>query len=68
VKAHRRDAVEIARLPQSGDPTAVYIPTVEDEAVREARPLPAARWMRLLCDLVAVCLTTHTNTCILRNG
>jgi len=56
VKTDRRDAVELARLLRSGDLTAVYVPTVDDEAsdtlaecryahapsikARRARPLP----------------------------
>ena len=35
VKTDRRDAVEIARLLCSGDLTPVYVPCVEDEAVRD---------------------------------
>ena len=35
VKTDRRDAVERARLARSGDLTAVYVPTVEDEARRD---------------------------------
>jgi hypothetical protein len=35
VKTDRRDAVPLARLARSGDLTAVYIPTVEDEAMRD---------------------------------
>jgi transposase len=35
VKTDRRDAVQLARLARSGDLTAVYIPTVEDEAMRD---------------------------------
>lgn len=35
VKTDRRDAVELARLLRSGDLTAVYVPTVEDEAIRD---------------------------------
>ena len=35
VKTDRRDAVEIARLLRSGDLTHVYVPSVEDEAVRD---------------------------------
>lgn len=35
VKTDRRDAVEIARLLRGGDLTAVYVPTVEDEAIRD---------------------------------
>ena len=33
VKTDRRDAVQLARLARSGDLTAVYVPTVEDEAI-----------------------------------
>jgi transposase len=35
VKTDRRDAVEIARLMRSGDLTSVYVPVVEDEAIRD---------------------------------
>jgi transposase len=35
VKTDRRDAVQLARLARSGDLTAVYVPTVEDEAIRD---------------------------------
>jgi len=35
VKTDRRDAVEIARLLRSGDLTNVYVPRVEDEAIRD---------------------------------
>jgi transposase len=35
VKNDRRDAVELARLLRSGDLTGVYVPTVEDEAIRD---------------------------------
>jgi transposase len=35
VKTDRRDAVEIARLLRSGDLTSVYVPRVEDEAIRD---------------------------------
>lgn len=35
VKTDRRDAVELARLLRSGDLTRVYVPTVEDEALRD---------------------------------
>ena len=34
VKTDRRNAVDIARLLRAGDLTSVYVPTVEDEAVR----------------------------------
>src|SRR6266480_4700054 len=35
VKTDRRDAVTLARLLRSGDLTPIYIPTVEDEAIRD---------------------------------
>ena len=35
VKNDRRDALELARLLRSGDLTRVYVPSVEDEAVRD---------------------------------
>ena len=35
VKPDRRDAVHLARLMRSGDLTPVYVPTVEDEAIRD---------------------------------
>jgi transposase len=35
VKTDRRDAVQLARLMRSGDLTSVYVPTVEDEAIRD---------------------------------
>jgi transposase len=35
VKTDRRDAVQLARLMRSGDLTPVYVPTVEDEAMRD---------------------------------
>lgn len=44
VKTDRRDAVELARLLRSGDLTAVYVPTAEDEAMRDlCRARDAAR-------------------------
>jgi transposase len=44
VKTDRRDAVEIARHLRSGDLTAIYIPRVEDEAIRDlCRARDAAR-------------------------
>jgi transposase len=44
VKTDRRDAVEFARLLRSGDLTAVYVPSVEDEALRDlCRARDAAR-------------------------
>lgn len=35
VKTDRRDAVTLARLLRSGDLTSIYVPTVEDEAIRD---------------------------------
>jgi transposase len=35
VKTDRRDAVQLARLMRSGDLTPVYVPQVEDEAIRD---------------------------------
>ena len=35
VKTDRRDAVQLARLLRAGDLTPVYIPTVDDEAIRD---------------------------------
>jgi transposase len=35
IKNDRRDAVELARLLRSGDLTQVYVPAVEDEAIRD---------------------------------
>jgi transposase len=35
VKTDRRDAVQLARLARSGDLTRVYVPQVEDEAIRD---------------------------------
>jgi len=35
VKTDRRDAVELARLMRSGDLTSVYVPGIEDEAIRD---------------------------------
>ena len=35
VKTNRRDAVQLARLARSGDLTVVYVPKVEDEAIRD---------------------------------
>jgi transposase len=35
VKTHRRDAMQLARLARSGDLTIVYVPRVEDEAIRD---------------------------------
>ena len=35
VKTNRRDAIKLARLMRSGDGTAVYVPAVADEAMRD---------------------------------
>jgi transposase len=35
VKPDRRDAMQLARLARSGDLTVVYVPKVEDEAIRD---------------------------------
>ena len=44
VKTDRRDAVTLARLLRSGDLTSVYVPTVDDEAIRDlCRARDAAR-------------------------
>jgi len=44
VKTDRRDAIDLARLLRSGDLTHVYVPTVEDEALRDlCRARDAAR-------------------------
>jgi len=44
VKTDRRDALELARLLRSGDLTPVYVPRVEDEAIRDlSRARDAAR-------------------------
>ena len=44
VKTDRRDALELARLLRAGDLTSVYVPSVEDEAIRDlCRAREAAR-------------------------
>ena len=44
VKTNRRDALELARLSRSGDLVRVWVPSVEDEAVRDVcRARDAAR-------------------------
>ncbi len=44
IKNDRRDAVEIARLLRSGDLSSIYVPRVEDEAIRDlCRARDAAR-------------------------
>jgi transposase len=35
VKTDRRDAAQLARLLRSGDLTSIYVPTVDDEAIRD---------------------------------
>jgi transposase len=52
VTTDRRDAMQLARLMRSGDLTPVYVPTVDDEAIRALsraredtlRDLQAAKW------------------------
>jgi transposase len=52
VKTDRRNAMHLARLMRSGDLTPVYVPAVDDEAIRDLsrargdtlRDLQAARW------------------------
>jgi transposase len=59
VKTDRRDAVPLARLMRSGDLTRVYVPTVEDEAIRDLtraredalRDLKAAKFRLKACLL-----------------
>jgi transposase len=54
VKTNRRDALKLARLMRSGDLTPVYVPKVEDEAMRDLcraredaiRDLKAAQFRR----------------------
>ena len=44
VKTDRRDAIDLARLLRSGDLTRVYVPTIDDEALRDlCRARDAAR-------------------------
>ena len=38
VKTDRRDAMQLARLARSGDLTVVYVPKVDDEAIRDSHP------------------------------
>ena len=35
IKTDRRDAVNLARLFRAGELTSIYVPTVEDEAIRD---------------------------------
>jgi transposase len=42
VKTDRRDAAQLARLLRSGDLTSIYVPTIEDEAVRDLSRARAA--------------------------
>jgi transposase len=52
VKPDRRDAMQLARLRRSGDLTPVYVPAVDEEAIRDLsraredtlRDLKAAKW------------------------
>ena len=47
VKTDRRDAVKLVRSLRAGDLSAVYVPTVEDEAFRDL----ARAWMTAKDDL-----------------
>src|SRR5262249_48173559 len=47
VKTDRRDAVTLARLLRSGDFSSIYVPTIDDEAIRD---LSRAR-EDAVCDL-----------------
>jgi transposase len=61
VKTNRRDAIKLARLRRSGDLTPVYVPAVEDEAVRDlcrAREDPSRALKTAKCRLKA-CLLRH---------
>jgi hypothetical protein len=49
VKPDRRDAVHLARLARSGDLPPVYVPTVDDEAIR-ARTRAREETIRALQD------------------
>ena len=62
VKTDRRDAVELARLLRSGDLTPVYVPRVEDEAIRDlCRARDAAR-------VTLKAATLRLQSCLLRLG
>ena len=39
IKTDRRDAINLVRLFRAGELTSIYVPTVEDEAIRVSRPL-----------------------------
>jgi transposase len=59
VTTDRRDAVQLARLRRSGDLTPVYVPQVEDEAIRElsrAREDPIRDLKAATCRLKAFLL------------
>ena len=62
VKTDRRDAVQLARLARSGDLTAVYVPQVEDDAMRDR---PRAR-EDALSDLKAA--KRRLTACLLRHA
>ena len=59
VKTDRRDAIQLARLMRSGDLTPVYVPAVEDEAIRD---LSRAR-EDVLRDLKAAKLRLKASCC-----
>ena len=61
VKTDRRDAMQLARLMRSGDLTPVYVPAVDDEAIRD---LSRAR-EETLRDLKAAKL--RLKACLLRH-
>jgi transposase len=62
VKTNRRDAVPLARLMRSGDLTPVYVPQVEDEAIRD---LSRAREDAIRDLKAAKC---RLNACLLRHA
>jgi transposase len=49
VKTDRRDAVELARLLRAGDLSSVYVPSVEDEAMRDLSRAREATLSDLKC-------------------
>jgi len=68
VKTDRRDAATLARLMRSGDLTSIYIPRVEDEAVRDlsrGREDAMRDLRRSKVRLKSFCCAT---TCAMRGG
>jgi transposase len=51
IKTDRRDAVDLARLHRAGELTAVYVPNLEDEAMRGVSLIVAATTLAELGDL-----------------